>query len=306
MKNKSTIILIALFLGLLIIAYFLIDPIGERTASYALREDKLALDSTQIRSVQITRGGRTTLIENIGGVWFVISPASEGEEKRFSADRAAVQRLLASLHNIKLVSLVSSNPQRQSIFQVDSASGSFVKVIDRKGATREFILGKMGSLFSESYVRPLASDDVYLAEGIVPWEFNKEMKDWRDKTIHTLDRDAIREITFRYPREQFSLVRDSVWTIRAEAADSTAVNGFLTSLLALRAEDFVDTTIQLASAQLQILVAVPGVTSLNFIPIPPDTSRYWITSSQTPQVFVASKWTVQPLLKRRSDFLPAK
>ena len=70
--------------------------------------------------------------------------------------------------------------------------GTHIIVTERSGKTTNLIIGKMGPSFSEVYVRQPASQDVYLGEGIDSWSVNKDLKEWRDKTIFTQPAEAIR------------------------------------------------------------------------------------------------------------------
>lgn len=303
MKQQSTLILLGLFLVLAVIAYFLVGPSEEREASYSLTDVRLSMDSSIVQTISITRNNSTISLQNIGGKWLVVK--SEPTELRYPADESAVKNLLSSLQKLKVTSLVSSNPDRQHLFQVDS-TGTLLSFADRGGKTIAFYVGKMGPSFSETYVRPVNSNDVYIAEGITSWEVNKDAKDWRDKVIVKVTRDSVRQLTFRYPKEQFTLVKDSVWRIRPEAKgtiNESAVTSLLSSLESFRAADFVDSTINLPSPQLTLEFLMPEPAAMSFVPVPPDSSKYWVKASTTEQIFVANKWNVQQFLKHRKDFL---
>jgi hypothetical protein len=303
MKQQSTLILLGLFLVLAVIAYFLVGTGEEREASYSLAHVRLNMDSSSVQTISITRKNATVSLQNIGGKWYVVR--SEPTESRYPADESAVKSLLGSIQKLKVTSLVSSNPDRQPLFQVDS-TGTLLSFADRSGKSISFYVGKMGPSFSETYVRPVNSNDVYIAEGITSWEVNKEAKDWRDKVVVKVTRDSVRQLTFRYPKEHFTLVKDSVWRMQPatkEKINESAITSLLSSLESLRAADFVDSTIKLPSPQITLEVLMPDHVAMSFVPIPPDSSKYWVKASTTEQIFVAHKWNVQQFLKHRKDFL---
>jgi hypothetical protein len=304
MNQRSTYILLGVFAGLAVIAYFLASPSDERIASYSIEHVNLNMDSAKIQSVTITKPNSTFSLENIGGKWYVTK--AEPAEWRYPADETTVKNLLGSIQKLKITSMVSSNPDRQHLFQVDS-TGTLLSFADRGGNSISFYVGKMGPSFSETYVRPANSNDVFLAEGLTSWEVNKEMKEWRDKVIVKVERDSVRRLTFRYQKSQFTLIKDSVWSIqppvKTSKIDETIVTSLLGSLESLKAAEFVDSTIKLPPPQLTLDLTMPEAVTMYFIPIPPDSSKYWVRTSTTEQTFTANKWSVQPLLKQRNDFL---
>lgn len=306
MKKRSTVLLLGIFIVLIGVTYFLLRSPGERETSYPLTDFTLAVDSSQVQSIKFTRGSLIFSLQSIGGQWYVVK--NEPIERRYPADETSVNQLLGNVQRLQILSLISSNPEKQNLFQVDS-SGTFVSLTERTGKTTEFVVGKMGPSFSETYIRPTASNNVYLAEGITSWDVNKEVRDWRDKTVLKVEQDSIRMISYRYRKEQFSLVRDSVWrfqpTAREDVLNST-VTGLLSSISTLRAEDFVDSTFLVPTPHVKLELAAPQSLTLSFSPMPPDSSKYWVMNSSTQQIFVVNKWSVQSILKQRKDFLPPR
>ena len=303
MKQRSTYLLLALLLALTAISYLLLRSPGEREASYSLADLKLSVDSSQVQSIRIVRPSSVLSLQDIGGTWFVVK--DEPSSWRYPADENSMKQLLGNVQNFKVKSLISSNPSKQNLFQVDS-TGTQLVLTDRVGKKTEFVVGKMGPSFSETYVRPSNSNNVYLAEGISPWELNKELRDWRDKTILKLTPDSVRAISYRYAKDLFSITRDSLWRIRKDTVVTSVITGVLNSLTNLRADDFVDSTAKVSTPQLKLDIALPQPITLNFSPLPPDSSRYWVTTSAAPQIFIMNKWSVQNILKQRKDYLPSK
>jgi len=303
MKKYSTAVLIVLFVVLAIVVYLMIRPSAERETSYSVSELNIAVDSAQVTAITILHGGKTTCLEDIGGVWNLVN-LSAVPNGRYPADDAAVKRLLGAVQKQKITSLISINPQKQSLYQVDS-TGTQLTLKDRSGRTVGLIVGKMGPSFSETYIRPSGSNEVYLAEGLMAWDVNKETKDWRDKTIYDVKQDSIKSLAYRYPKDEFTLLRDSVWMLGKDTAFVTEVNGVLSTLASLRADDFVDSAMDLSHAQFQVDFTEKNTYSLTFVPLPPDSSRYVLKTSHSPQLFIVNKWSVKPIMKQRKEFLPS-
>lgn len=304
MKKNSTLILIVVLIILAIVVYFMIQPSAERETSYSLSDLNIAADSAQISAITLVRDGKATRLEDVGGIWNLVD-LSGVPEGRYPADDGAVKRLLGAVQKLKITSLISSNPQKQGLYQVDS-TGTTLTLKERSGKTIELVVGKMGPSFSETYIRTSGSNEVYLAEGLMTWDVNKETRDWRDKTIYDVKQDSIRSLTYRYPKDEFTLLKDSVWMLGKDTAFVTEVNGVLSTLASLRAEDFVDSAMDVSKAQFQLDFTARKTYSLTFVPLPPDSARYMVKTSHSPQLFVVNKWSVKPIMKQKKEFLPSK
>jgi hypothetical protein len=217
------------------------------------------------------------------------------------ADEAAVGTAIGKGAGIRLKSLVSSNPEKQFLFQVDS-SATLVRVFDHGTERAAFRIGKLGTSYRDTYVRRENSDDVYLADGVLTYVYAKPTRDWRDRTIFRTEQEAIQTVEFRYGDTTFTLMRqDTIWTVDgAEAAEST-VRSFLTSLSNMQADGFVDSAAATGPLEAEIRV---GSTQLQFLRAGAD--KVQVTSSATPQVFEIYNWRANQLLKRERDFLGAE
>jgi LysM repeat protein len=194
-------------------------------------------------------------------------------------------------------SLISSNPEKQTVFQVDT-SGTKLTVTERGGKSTSVIVGKMGPSFSEVYFRLPASKDVYLGEGLDTWMINKEARDWRDKTILIAPSETIRDLTYSVGNKLYEFHRDStVWKAGGKAVDVSVINPALTSLSNLHADDFVDAPASIQSHPATVKVHASDDVTLTFIPVLPDSSKYYVQKSSSNQTFLVSKWTAQQILK---------
>ncbi len=172
------------------------------------------------------------------------------------------------------------------------------------GKTISLIVGKMGPSYFVSYIRATNSDDVYLAEGLNSWIINKEVRDWRDKTIFKTEKDSITQLFFEFDKEKFLAEKlESKWMIGSDTIATATIDNLLSTLSNLRAEDFVDTELTLPQPQVRIETTTDVKSSLIFYPMPPDSSKYWIVSSSSPQIFVVSKYSANQIIKTKQDLL---
>ncbi|HEV8537458.1 MAG TPA: DUF4340 domain-containing protein [Bacteroidota bacterium] len=299
--NRSTWLLIGLLfvVGAII---FILNRSGdeERVTSDKAPEVTISIDSASVVKLEIQHPPRSITLENVGGKWTITSPA------RYQADPAAVTRLISGFSKFKVGSLVSSNPEKQRLFQVDS-SGTQVLVTERSGKSTGLVLGKTGPSFSDVYFRLPASNDVYLGEGIDSWSINKELKEWRDKTILAQPSEAIQDLSFSSGGKQYDFHRDSTtWVSGGKTIETAEINPLLSTLSNLRADDFIDTSVNFSSLPVTIDVHATENVTLNLYPSTPDSSKYIVKSSTGSQLYVISKYTAQQLLKPITQGAPAK
>jgi hypothetical protein len=289
--NRSTLFLILLLVVLGAIVLFLLPSDKERETSYSPANVQFAVDSASVIKIDIYRQGKSVTFENIGGKWTIIQPI------RYAADRSGIEQLLSGLAKFKIGSLISSNPEKQNLFQVDS-TGTRLTITDRSSKTSTIILGKMGPSFSEIYFRLPDSKEVYLGEGIESWSLTKEVREWRDKTIFAARTEGIKELTFDVGPAQYSFRRDSSgWKSQDRAVDAVSLNGALSTLANLKADDFVDSVVIFQHRPVSIQIKGTESATLSLIPAVPDSSKYYVQVLNSKSLFIVAKWTAQQLMK---------
>ncbi len=289
--NRSTLILIALLLVLGAIVYFFLPSGKEREISYSESNALPRIDSASVMKIEIRRPAKSITLENVGGRWTITSPIN------YPADAASVFQLIGGLSHLTLGSLISSNPEKQRLFQVDS-TGTMLTVTDRAGKSVGMVIGKMGPSFSDVYFRLPASSDVYLAQGIETWTVGKDLKDWRDKTIYSAPSESIKELTYTAGGRETQFNRDSAgWKSSEKPVEASVMNPLLNSLASLHADDFVDSSAKIESRPITLGIKGASNATLSLYPVLPDSSKFYVQSSGSPQTFVISKWIAQQLLK---------
>jgi hypothetical protein len=287
--NRTTLVLVGLFVVAGAAAYFMMPSVPEREYSTAPPSIKLVQDSAAITKVEIRRPSQTVSIENEGGTWTITSPG------RYGADPSMVQQLIGRASRFRMGNLISSNPDKQSVFEVDSSNGTVLSFTDRSGKTSSIVVGKSGPSYTESYVRFPESKDVYLAEGLDNWSLKKELKDWRNHTIAEIPGESVQHITYTVADNRYEFVRDTTgWTSNGQGVGNDLMTSALNAFRNIRADDFVDTVATIKTQPVRI--DIDNLT-LTLHPVPPDTARYYAQTSRSPQMYTVSKWSVQQMLK---------
>jgi hypothetical protein len=215
----------------------------------------------------------TVKIRRKGDIWVVAAPATDkaggglaavsdtaapaappATSPTYPADSASVATVLEKLDNLTTDDLISNNPAKQEVFEVDSANGVLVKIWDRNDELLgSFRIGKSGASWSTNYVRKIGSDKVYSVGGSIKSAFFSDTKRWRDKTIQKFDKQRAQSITLVKGgngrtielRKKPDSTGAATWTIVApetHAADSNAVDRLLATLANLRTTGWEENT----------------------------------------------------------------
>lgn len=293
--KRSLLVQLGILIVLGIIAYVVLRRPGEVSTGGSLGRMLVTYDSAAVDKIEIRSPSTSVSLENQGGRWMVTSPVN------YRADEATVSSAVAAGRNIELTSLVSANPEKRKLFQVDS-SGTMVTVYEKGKKGAAFFIGKMGSTYTETYVRAEGSDEVYIAKGFLGATFNRQPKEWRDRTILKTDQSAIRSVKFQYGDTTFVLaLQDTLWRVGRDSTVYSTVKSFLGAFSNLQADEFIDTTITPTRPPVAILEAEG--TQLRFYTAK-DPGKYLVQTSASPQWFEMQNWKASQILKRKKDFLP--
>jgi hypothetical protein len=291
--KRSTTILTGLLVVLAALAVWVMQRPGERSLETAAGERLVAVDSAAVDAIEIQGSAATVRLERRGMEWFLSRPV----EAR--ANTSAVAGALGQASALRVKSVASTKREKHGLFQVDSASGTTVRLFAGGTLQAAFVVGKPSEGYADTYVRSASSDDVVLAGGSFGWTFNRALRDWRDRTILTLPRTEIREILYQYGDTVFTVgLKDSVWTVDGRPANGSVVDDLIGTLSNFTCDDFVDSP---ATAKISASITVAGQ-QLRFAREPNGT-RWWVQSSAGPQWYAVESWRADQILKRKKDLL---
>ncbi len=293
--KRSTILPAAILIILVIAAYFVLQRPGEQSRSDAEANYLVEYDSAAISRFEVTSSKGHVVLEKTGGTWMITDPI------RYPAAAFMVTRAIESGRTIEIKSVVSTNPEKQNLFQVDS-TGLLVRFYEGPVEKAAIRFGKTTTSFTETYVRAEGSDEVHIAVGTFGTVFDRKAPDWRDKTIFRSPRENLAEVRFAYGDTTFSVTEhDTVWMVDQEMIGEPT--SFIASLSAFDTQGFVDTTIT-HLPPLTAVITVGDRTIRFHFDDPTDT--YLVQSSASEQWFSIPISKAKQLLLRKADFLAMK
>jgi hypothetical protein len=301
--KRSPTVLIGILALLAIATYFVFQREGETSLASSAGEPLVTFDSAVVDKLEIRSKDGTIILEKQGGKWMLTSPV------RYAADEAGVTTAVGKGRDMKITSLVSTNPAKQNIYSVDS-TGTLIKFFSNNNELAAFRLGKPSTSWTETYAKKEGANEVYLTEGVSSATFVKTANDWRSKTIFKTDQSNLSTVTIQFPGAkagaETTIVltkKDSLhWVIGGDSTINSNVTSFLTSLADFQTDEFVDSTITVMPKLSAVIEA--GGTQLRLYKR--TDGKYYVQSSATPQWFAVHDWKANNLLKRKKDFVAAK
>jgi hypothetical protein len=284
--------LIAILVVLVAATFIVLHQPGESSREGSTGKYLVHYDSSAVNKVDISSPREHIVLEKEAGVWKITEPMNA------KANQTAIASAVGKGASLEISKPVSTNPQNQSLFQVDSA-GTLVRIFTNGNQDAAFRVGKTGPTFVDTYVRAEGSNDVYLTANLGTM-FTRPLTDWRDKTIFKTEQDFIKEVSFRYGDTTFALAfKDSTWEVDGRKASEGSVRGFLGTLSNFATDALIDSTPS-ALPPLTAVITV-GETQIRFYQ-QPDGKKYFVQTSQSPQWFEVQQWRASQVLKREKDF----
>lgn len=187
MKNKSTLILGAVLLVLVII--FMITSYKPREITKGavplFKGEKPLIDKIELTN---PKKGKVVL-EKRNSIWYITEPLE------YKASNVTVEQTITGLLGIAIDDPAISNREEAfDKFDVSDSTGISLKVYSAGKLELDAIVGKYTVDLGHTYARLAGSKNVALWRGLFSRQIDREMDDWRDKTIYSFNADDIMSV----------------------------------------------------------------------------------------------------------------
>jgi|GEM_PF-1149165 hypothetical protein len=217
-------------------------------------------DSAKVMRIEIEQLLGGAKLKREGKRWLVsglITPLKEDLLKKEGRKKPAVRWRLADgsrvngalgvFGGLERGALVSTNPKKRALYQVDDQTGLRVRLQgEGKHNILDVIIGKNGPDFASSYIRRADQDEVYLVPRTLTGRFSPMVDDWRERNLWTVDVDDVTAMEVRSPQGAYSLTRSkdkmswTLKTINGGQLDNESAMGYVRKLAQVRAVGFAD------------------------------------------------------------------
>jgi hypothetical protein len=302
-------ILAAVFV--LLVLLLVVQQFQRRKIVVAGPAETIQVDPETVTRVAIhTKDGHVEL-ERTGSEWKLTQPVE------YPANADLVKGMLKAVEELKLVDVISSNPDTRSTYQVDS-TGTAVEVWTGDKKALALVVGKSTSDWSHTFVRHADGNEVYRADGVLTHQFNRRADDWRDKTILMFEEPTIQSVVLSYPKErkQFAVVRsDSThWGVRTatgttQPGDSLTIARLVSGVARLMTVNFA-TPAEAAAADFsqsdfRLAVEAAGTTqAVDFVSVDDTKMLARVDGKET--VFSLYKSNLGNIMKNEKELLTGK
>lgn len=164
------------------------------------------------------------------------------------ADNYAVKSFLDRFGELKVLDIASEQKKSFEDLKVDEKNGIEVEIYEGDNKVAHMIIGKSGGGFT--MIKPEGEEKVYRVNGSLRYVVDKQLRQWRNRTIVKTDKTKITRIEFTNKNGQFVFEKDSTATpaqwkiVKAEPQipeyESSKVDTIVNSLQSISAYDFLD------------------------------------------------------------------
>ncbi len=152
-------------------------------------------------------------------------------EKKYLCDYAAIDTILSSIKELKLLGKVTSKVSDAERYGLNDESKLTVKAFSGDTLLRTIYVGKNSSTNTQSYVSYDNKQTIYAAQNALRDVFTKTEDTLRSKVVYDVDSSEITKVDFKGAEGDFVLVKkavqpgeelpDSVWSVESSSADFT-------------------------------------------------------------------------------------
>jgi hypothetical protein len=306
MNFKKTIILAVVLCFLLLVFYLIESPLKnskkQEQPLFISGFDKAAAAVIVIKSKD---KGEVQLQKKPQG-WIVAAG-----HKTYQADKASIDNLLDSVGKINIEAIASKNPKKYKEFEVDQEKGVEVRIEDgAKKTLAHFYVGKSGPDLFSTYLRKEDSSPVVLCNGMLKMAFDRELKDWRNKTIFALNQQDISDYQVKGDTELHLQKADkNLWEVVAPEKFSPkkeTVEDCLKTVSSLKAADFAEGPLkdfQLDKPVKEILVTMKGgATRTLLIGKEKNAFQSFVKTPDADTIYVLEKYNLDKLVPPLDKF----
>ena len=205
MKNKPTLILGGVFL-LLVVIYFAAVFRPKEVTQGAVPLFKGTMPDINKLEIVNPKGENITL-EKTNEVWNITKPFS------YKASVEVMQQVIEGLQNTLVDGVVSTSADAQKEFGVEDSTAVNLKAYSGGKVVLDALIGRFTPDLGHTYVRMKDSRDITIWRGIFSRTVNRDLDEWRDRTIYNFNAEDITSIKAADGKNIRQLtLADSTWS----------------------------------------------------------------------------------------------
>lgn len=315
LNAKTLIIILVILIGIYVITEY------TKKEDRSFKSELVVADTADINKVliipQIGSGAEITLSKT-GYEWSLNSAG-----KSYMPDNGMINRVLASLVNIKPERVAATSNSKWKEMQVTDSTATRVKLLNGDKVLTDIYLGKFNYTQPKgqqqnqyqqnqgkmsTFVRLAEEDVVYVVDGYLKMNVPAKVDSYRNKTLCKTNPEDITRITLKYPNgESLILTKaNEKWVLNDFPLDSAKAAQYINKLRNVTSTSFADGIASASSPSHYAKIEGNNILPIEIKAFPADSvHQYILTSSLAPETrFSNEKGKVfEKVFPAKEDFL---
>lgn len=239
-KKLSTLHKLLVVCGLLLLFILIVEtPWSPKFSRHNNSKSLMSqLNEQEIKKISIENPeeAKSATLEKRDKIWVLINGQS------FPADDKKIKELINKINLIRSEEVISKNPERHELFNVDKKSGTHIVIWNNRDKTiADFFIGK-STESNQQYIRLASSDETHKSNQNITSLTQQTKEDWKDKTLFESNEEEIRKLTLYKEGDEITLERkDESWTMpqyNNQLADSLVARTLFERIKYISADEF--------------------------------------------------------------------
>lgn len=238
MDNKKLLLILIVLLAIYGANKFFNKPTTKSFKEELVRLDTANIDKIILSNPEGDESEITLTRDNEG--WTV-----NQDDLTVRATNSSVKSTLTQAAYIKANRLVSRSKENWEQYEVDETKGTLVKLFGKGKELAAFVAGRINfnqqSRNATSYIRLNDEEDTYATEGFLSMAFKQDLNSFRDRSITSLNKDDITQLTLTGDKNITLSRSDAQWTDQdGLLIDSTNMENYLNGISNVNGSNFND------------------------------------------------------------------
>jgi Domain of unknown function (DUF4340) len=316
--NRKTLTALVAFAALAVIALFALRQPEKGERSSERPRPMAKINAGDVDTLEVTRGGATTVIKKDGAKYKVTSPVA------YAADETTAKAAFDAMDKLDFSNLVTEQKGKEAEFDVDDAKAVHVVGKSEKQGNKVIIdlfLGK--PVAGGTMARPAGKDEIWAVNGIFKYSFDKPPADWRDKSVTTFTaadaekidvkaKDGTKLTAKKLPAKEGGAGGGDHWevvdsSVKIDKLDESVPSSIVSALATFKANDFADAAkpaeTGLDTPALTVTVGLKGGKNVTLlVGNKKGDDDYYVKTPEGAQIYVAKKYSLDRANKRPLEF----
>ena len=303
---RSTLLLLAIFLGLLAYIYF-VESERPASSDTDVVEKAFAIEADSIAALQIKAdSGETTTLEAADGAWQIVEPTS------VAADESEASAITSSLASLDVQRVVEEEPEDLEPFGLADPRIDVAFKLEEEADFRHLLIGEQTPTGGNLYASVEGESRVFLISNFLDRTFNRTTFDLRDKAILEFDRDEVdtvevagKEQTVRLARNENEWTLTAPWQGRGDYGTSEGLLGRLSTaqMRSIETEDASDlSSFGLDAPEITVTVSAASSQATLLVGEKSPDGTFYARDISRPLVFTVDSALVTDLNKEAAEY----